>query len=96
MQCSKTVCSDAMFTGRNIKSDMAQNTDSNAKIRDIVRRNMTESAHRVIKERSGQGRKRKRFTSVKRAGRAEKAKKQPARGTNEKKTKNYIKRDIFS
>jgi hypothetical protein len=29
---------------------MAQNTDPNAKIRDIVRRNMTESAHRVIKK----------------------------------------------
>ena len=49
-QCSKAVGSEAIVTGRNIIGDMAPNTDPNARIRDIVRRNMTESAHRVIKK----------------------------------------------
>jgi hypothetical protein len=39
---AKAVGSEAIVTGGNIITDMAQNTDPNAKIRDIVRRNMTE------------------------------------------------------
>jgi len=53
---------------------------------------MTESAHRVIKKLSGQGRKRKRATSTKGGGKVKKARKQPAIGRN----KANIKRDIFS
>ena len=78
---------------------MAQNTGPNAKIRDIVRRKVTESTHRVIKKLSGQRRKRKRDTSAKRGGgKVKKAKKKlPARGSNKSKTKKKnIKRDIFS
>ena len=48
-QCSKAVGSEAIVTGRNIIGDMAWNTDPNARIRDTVRRNGTEWAHRVIK-----------------------------------------------
>jgi hypothetical protein len=58
---------------------------------------MSESAHRVIKKISGQGRKRK-VTSAKRSGEAKKSKKQSVKGTaKKKKTKRKnIKRDIFS
>ena len=59
----------------------------NAKIPDIVRRNVTDSAHRVLNKLSGQGLKRKRATSNKRA------KNQPSTGKN--KTK-IIKIDSFS
>ena len=82
--------SEAIVTERNI-SYMAQNTDPNARIRDIVRRNMSESAHRVIKKLSGQGRKRKWATSTKVGGKAKKARKQPGRGSN-----TNLKMDIFS
>jgi len=44
----------AIFTERNIIIDMAQNTEPNPKSRDILRRNMAELAHRVIKKLSGQ------------------------------------------
>ena len=76
-QGTKTVGSEALVTGRNIISDMAWNTDSDAKIRDILRRKVTESTHRVINRLSGRGRKRKRVeTSAKIGGKAKKAKKQ--------------------
>ena len=52
---AKTVGSEALATGRNILSDMA---DPNAKFRDLVRRNVRDSAHRVLKRLSGQGHKR--------------------------------------
>ena len=62
--------------------------DRNAQIHDILRRNVTELAHRVINKLSGEGRKRKRATSTKRV------KKQPSRGKIQK-SKNNIRRDIF-
>jgi hypothetical protein len=74
---------------------MARNTDPNARIRDTVRRNGTEWAHRVIKKLSGKGRKRKRATSAKRGGKTKKAKRQSLKSTTKKK-RNNIKRDIFS
>jgi hypothetical protein len=40
----KAMGSEALVTGRNIITDMARNTDPNAQLRDIVRRNVTESA----------------------------------------------------
>jgi len=95
-QCAKAMGSEAIVTGRNIITDMAQNTDPKPKIRDIVRRNMAESVHRVIKKMSGQGRKRKSATSSKREGKVKKAKKQPVRGTNKTTKKKKIKRNIFS
>ena len=49
--------SEALAAGRNILTDM---TDPDAKFRDVVRRNVRDSAHRVLKRLSGQGRKRKR------------------------------------
>ena len=52
-QGAKTVGSEALVTGRNIISDMA---NPDAKIRDVVRRNVTESAHRVLNKLSGRGR----------------------------------------
>ena len=54
---AKTVGSEALAAGRNILTDMAE---PSAKFRDVVRRNMRDSAHRVLKRISGQGRKRKR------------------------------------
>ena len=54
-QGAKNVGSEALVTGRNIISDMARNTDPDEKIRDIVRRNVTESVHNVINKLSGQG-----------------------------------------
>jgi len=41
-QGAQAVGSEALVTGRNIISDMARNTDPNAKIHDIVRRKGTE------------------------------------------------------
>ena len=73
---AKTVSCQALVTRRNIISHMARNTDSDSKIRDIVRRNVTESARRVINKLSGQGRKRKRARSAKRE-KMKRAKKQP-------------------
>ena len=67
--------SEAFVTGRNIISDMARNTDTDAKIRDIVRRNVTELALRVINKLIGRGRRRKRdMTSAKIGGKFKKAK----------------------
>ena len=94
-QCSKAVGSEAIVTGRNIIGDMARNTDPNARIRDTVRRNGTEWAHRVIKELSGQGRKSKRATFAKRAGKSKKAKRQSLKDTTKKK-RNNMKMNIFS
>jgi len=54
---AKTVGSEALTTGRNIITDMA---DPNASFRDVVRRNVRDSAHRVLKRLSGQALKRKR------------------------------------
>ena len=54
---AKSVVSEVRATGRNILTDM---TDPNAKFRVVVRRNVSDSAHRVIKGLRGQGRKRKR------------------------------------
>lgn len=63
--------SEDLVTRRYLVSDIARNTDPNAKIPDIISRNVAVSAHRVINELSGQGSKHKR-------GKAKKAKK-PAR-----------------
>jgi hypothetical protein len=46
---AKAIVLEALVTGRNFVNDMARNTDSNAKIRDIICRNMFVSAYRVIK-----------------------------------------------
>ena len=92
-QGDKAVGSETLVTGRSI-TDMARDTDTNAKVRDIVRRNVTESALSVTNKLSGQGRKRKRTTSSKSGGKAKKAKKQPARGKTRKTKKK--KKDIFS
>jgi len=40
--------SEALEIGRYIITDMASNTDPNAKIPDILHRNVTELAYRVI------------------------------------------------
>ena len=64
-QGAKTVGSEALVTGHNIIYDMARNSAPDAKRRDIVCRNVTESVHTVINRLSGQGRKRKRATSAK-------------------------------
>ena len=95
-QGAKTVGSKALVTGRNIISDMA---NPDAKIRDVVRRNVTESAHRVLNKLSDRGRKRKRVAAKIGGGRAKRVKKQPKakkkRGANGvKKKKKIIKRDI--
>jgi len=37
----KAMGSEALVTGQNIITDMARNTDPNAKIRDILRRKVT-------------------------------------------------------
>ena len=67
----------AYVTGRNIISDMARNRDPDVKIRDIVRRNVTESAHMVINKLIGLVCKRKSVvTSAKFGGKAKKVKKQ--------------------
>ena len=58
-QGAKTMGSEALATGRNILTDM---TDPNAEFRDVVRRNVRDSVHRVLKRLSGQGRKRKSVT----------------------------------
>ena len=47
---AKIVGSEALATGRNILSDMA---DPNAKFREVVRRNVRDSAHRLLKRLSG-------------------------------------------
>jgi len=75
---AKTVGSEALAAGRNILTDM---TDPNAKFRDVVRRNVRDSAHRVLKKLSGLGRKRKRGKGWKQSSRVK---------------KKNIKRDIFS
>ena len=88
---AKAVGSEALLTRRNLITDRARNTDSNSKIREIFRRNVTESAHRVINKLGGQGRKRKWATYSKREGKAKTAKKQPARRiAKEKNTKTGI------
>jgi hypothetical protein len=76
---AKTVGSEALAASRNILTDM---TDPNAKFRD-VRRNVRDSAHRVLRRLSGLGRKRKRGKGWKQSSRV-------------KKKKKNIKRDIFS
>ena len=48
-QGAKAMGLEAIVTGRNIFVDMAQNTDPNARIRNLLRKNVTESAHRVIR-----------------------------------------------
>jgi hypothetical protein len=53
----KTVGSEALTAGRNIITDM---TDPEAKFGDVVRRNLRDSAHRVLKRLSGQRLKRNR------------------------------------
>ena len=49
-QGANAASSVAIVTGRNIIGDMARNTVPNARIRDIVCKNVTESAHRIIKK----------------------------------------------
>jgi len=63
------VGSEALAAGRNIITDM---TDRNAKFLDVVRRNVHDSAHRVLKRLSGQGRKRKRGKGRKQSSRVKK------------------------
>jgi hypothetical protein len=75
--------SEALATGRNMLTDMA---DPNVKLRDVVRRNVSESKHKVIKRLSRQVRIRKRATSAKRGKQSSRCKKR----------KKNIKRDIFS
>ena len=70
---------------RNIITDIS---DPNSKFRDIVRRNVTESAHSVINKLSGQRRNGKSATSTKRAT------KQTSRGEN-KNTKNIKETSIL-
>ena len=77
---AKTVGSEALASGQNIITDK---TDPDAKFRDVVRRNVRDSAHRVLKRLSGQGRKRKKG----------KGRKQSSKVTKNKKN---IKIDIFS
>ena len=69
---TKTVGSGALLAGRNIPTDM---TDPDAKFRDFVRRNLRDSAHRILKWLSGQGRKTKRGKSGKQSSRIKKRKK---------------------
>ena len=79
-QGAKTTDSVALVTRRNSILVMSRNTDPNAKIRDIVRRNVTESAHAVINKLSGQGRKRKgvvTYTKIGGGGNVKMTKKQP-------------------
>ena len=59
-QRAKTVCSEAAAAWRSIFTEMS---DPDAKFRDVVRRNVRDSAHRVLKRLSGQGRNRKRGKS---------------------------------
>jgi len=47
---AKAIGSKAIVTGQNIRIYTVQNTNCNTKIRDIIRRNMTESGHRIIKK----------------------------------------------
>ena len=54
--------SEALATGRNKLTDMAE---PNAKLHDVSRRNVSDSAYRVLKRLRGQGSKRKRATSAK-------------------------------
>ena len=54
---ANTVGSVVQAAGRNILTDMS---DPDAKFRDVVRRNVSDSAHRFLKRVSGQGRKRTR------------------------------------
>jgi hypothetical protein len=65
---------------------MARNTDPDANIRDIVGRNGTESAHRVINKLSVQGLKRKKASSAK-IGKVKRAKKQQPKAKRKKETK---------
>ena len=77
---AKTVGSEAIGAGRNILKVM---TDPDTKFRDVVLRNVRDTAHRVLKRLSGQGRKRKSGKGGIQTSRVNK---------NEK----DIKRDIFS
>jgi hypothetical protein len=69
---AKTVGSEALASGQNIITDK---TDPDAKFRDVVRRNVRDSAHRVLKRLSGQGRKLKRVKGRKQSSRVTKKKK---------------------
>ena len=69
---AKIVGSEALAAGRNIITDM---TDPDAKFRDVVRRNVRDSAHIILKRLSGQGRKRKRGKGGKQSSRVTKNKK---------------------
>ena len=42
---AKTVCSEALAAGQNIITDM---TDPDAKFRDVLRRNVRDSGHRIL------------------------------------------------
>ena len=64
--------SEALASGQNIITDK---TDPDAKFRDVVRRNVRDSAHRVLKRLSGQGRKLKRVKGRKQSSRVTKKKK---------------------
>jgi len=58
---AKTMDLDAIATGLNILTDMAY---PNVKFRDVLRRKVSELAHRELKRMSGQGRKSKRAKGV--------------------------------
>ena len=79
-------CQDRGFRCTSYRTKDMDMADSNAKLRVVVRRNVSEWAHWVIRRLSGQGRKRKRATSAKRRKQSSRAKKK----------KKNIKRDIFS
>ena len=68
---SKTVGSEALAARLNIITDM---TDPGAKFCDVVRRNVRDAAHRVLKRLSGEGRKRKRGKRGKQSSRVTKKK----------------------
>jgi hypothetical protein len=53
-------CQDRGFRGTSYRTKHIDMADPNAKFLDVVRRNVRDSAHRVLKRLSGQGRKRKR------------------------------------
>jgi hypothetical protein len=68
---AKTVSSEVLAAVRNIITDMK---DPDAKFRDVVRRNVRDSAHRVLKMLGGHGRKRKRGKGGKQSSRVTKKK----------------------
>ena len=61
VHCSGTA-QDCGFRGTSYGTKHTDMVDPNAKFRDVLRRNVRDSVHRVLKRLSGQGRKRKSVT----------------------------------